>query len=128
MDYGTDAEASRRVGGTGDGGIDGIISLDRLGLERVYIQAKRWARDRAVGPKEIREFHGALAERKATKGLYLTTARFTRDPEAYARNVSSSLVLIDGVRLVSLMIEHGVGVTIAQTLRVPRVDRDSFEE
>lgn len=128
MGYGTDDDARQRVGRTGDGGIDGIISLDKLGLERVYIQAKRWDLERPVGPKEIREFYGSLAERKASKGVFMTTSRYTRDAEAFARNVSGSLILIDGTRLVSLMIEHGVGVSVAQTLRVPKVDRDYFDE
>jgi restriction system protein len=128
MGYGTSAESRQRVGRSGDGGIDGIISLDRLGLEKIYIQAKKWARDRRVGRPEIQAFFGALAGQRATKGLFMTTAGFTSDAEDYAANVSGSLILVDGKRLVSLMIEHGVGVAVASTLTVPKVDTDYFED
>lgn len=127
MGYGTSAESRLRVGRSGDGGIDGVISLDRLGLEKIYIQAKKWARDRRVGRPEIQAFFGALAGQRATKGLFMTTAGFTREAEEYAANVSGSLILVDGKRLVSLMIEHGVGVAVASTLTVPKVDYDYFE-
>lgn len=126
MGYGT--EGSRvRVGQAGDGGIDGVISLDKLGLEKIYIQAKRWGRDRKVGRPEIQAFFGALAGQRATKGLFMTTALFTQEAVQYAANVSGSLILVDGNRLLQLMIEHGVGVAVAQTLTVPKIDYDYFE-
>lgn len=127
MGYGTSEESRLRVGRSGDGGIDGVISLDKLGLEKIYIQAKKWARDRTIGRPEIQAFFGALAGQRASKGLFMTTARFTREAEQYAANVSGSLILIDGKRLVALMIENSVGVSVAQTLHIPKVDHDYFE-
>lgn len=127
MGYGISPESRLRVGRSGDGGIDGIISLDRLGLEKIYIQAKRWGRERKVSRPEIQGFFGALAGQRATKGLFMTTALFTQEAGQYAANVSGSLILVDGRRLVSLMIDHGVGVAVASTLKVPKVDYDYFE-
>ena len=128
MGYGIDDSSRRKLGGTNDHGVDGVISLDRLGLERVYIQAKKWKHDHPVSPREVREFVGALDEKRATKGVFMTTSRYTREAIKYAEASTRSLILIDGARLVTLMIEHGVGVTTAHTLNVPRVDRDYFEE
>ena len=107
--------------------IDGVVSLDRLGLEKIYIQAKRWGRDRKIGRPEIQAFFGALAGQRATKGLFMTTAAFTKEAEEYAASISGSLILVDGRRLVSLMIENGVGVSVASTLTVPKLDYDYSE-
>jgi restriction system protein len=123
--YGTSRADLQRVGGSGDGGIDGIISLDRLGLEKVYIQAKRW--QGTVGRPEIQSFFGALAGRRANKGVFITSSTFTREAIDFARSVSDSIVLVDGERLGQLMIEHGVGVT-HKPIKVPQVDSDYFEE
>lgn len=125
MGYGTSRADLQRVGGTGDGGIDGIISLDRLGMEKVYVQAKRW--QGTVGRPAVQGFFGALAGRRAKKGVFITTSSFTRDASEFAEQVSDSIVLVDGDRLANLMIEHGVGVN-HRSLRIAQVDGDYFDE
>jgi restriction system protein len=125
MGYGLSRQEAQAVGGSGDGGIDGILSLDRLGLQKVYVQAKRWSAP--VGGPVVRDFIGALTTRGADKGVLLTTSKFTSDAYNTADKVrSGSIVLVDGRRLAELMIEHGVGVS-HRTLRVPKVDIDYFE-
>ncbi len=124
MGYGTSDDARVRVGRSGDGGIDGVISLDKLGLEKVYIQAKKWAPGNKVGRPDVQAFFGALAGQRATKGLFMTTSAFSKEAEQYAASVSGSLILVDGKRLVQLMIDHGLGVSTAHTLLVPRIDHD----
>lgn len=125
LGYGASEEDIERVGHSGDGGIDGVISLDKLGFERVYIQAKRW--QGSVGRPEVQAFYGALAGRRARKGVFITTSSFTREARDFASQVADSIVLIEGPRLTSLMIEHGVGVTHYRVLRLPRVDGDYFD-
>lgn len=125
LGYGASDDDLERVGQAGDGGIDGIISLDKLGFERVCIQAKRW--QGSVGRPEVQGFYGALAGRRARKGVFITTSSFTRDAQAFASQVSDCIVLIDGARLTSLMIEHGVGVTHYRNVRLPKVDEDYFD-
>ena len=125
LGYGTREEDLQRVGAAGDGGIDGIISLDRLGFEKVYVQAKRW--QGSVGRPDIQAFFGALAARRAKKGVFITTSSFTREARDFEGHIAETVVLIDGVRLTSLMIEHGVGVTHYRTVRLPKVDSDYFE-
>jgi restriction system protein len=112
------------VGGAGDGGIDGIISLDKLGLEKVYVQAKRW--HNVVGRPEVQGFYGALAGQRAAKGVFITTSSFTAQAVDFARSVER-IVLVDGRRLADLMIEYEVGVS-ARTIKVPKLDRDYFDE
>lgn len=125
MGYGLSRQELQAVGGSGDGGIDGIISLDRLGLQKVYVQAKRW--QQPVGGPVVRDFIGALTTRGADKGVLLTTSKFTADAYTTADKVrTGSIVLVDGRRLTELMIEHGVGVS-HRTLRVPKIDIDYFE-
>jgi restriction system protein len=124
MGYGTSRSDLQHVGKSGDGGIDGIISLDRLGLEKVYIQAKRW--QQSIGRPDIQGFHGALAGQRAKKGVFITTSAFTPHALEFARSVEG-IVLIDGTRLASLMIEHGVGVS-HKVVKVPKVDSDYFED
>jgi restriction system protein len=125
MGYGASRADLQRVGGPGDGGIDGIVALDRLGLEKVYVQAKRWKA--SVGRPEIQGFFGALAGRRARKGIFITTSSFTKDAKEYALSVSDSIVLVDGKLLAALMIDHGVGVA-HKTLRTARLDGDYFED
>lgn len=125
LGYGTSSDDLEHIGASGDGGIDGVISLDRLGFEKVYVQAKRW--QHSVGRPEIQAFFGALAGRKARKGVFITTSSFTRDARQYGEQISESIVLIDGARLTTLMIENGVGVTHYRVLRLPRVDGDYFD-
>jgi restriction system protein len=124
MGYGTSRTDLKRVGGTGDGGIDGVISLDRLGLEKVYIQAKRW--QQTVGRPEVQAFYGALAGQRANKGVFITTSAYTAQAVEFARSVEK-IVLVDGRRLAELMIEYEIGVT-ARTIKVPKLDSDYFDE
>jgi restriction system protein len=125
MGYGTNRSDLKRVGGSGDGGIDGIISLDRLGLEKVYVQAKRWKNN--VGSPEIQGFMGALQLQGASKGVFITTSAFTREAREAATKARGSIVLIDGALLSSLMIDHGVAVA-HKALRIPKVDSDYFDD
>jgi restriction system protein len=125
LGYGASEDDLERVGQSGDGGIDGVISLDRLGFEKIYIQAKRW--QNSVGRPEIQAFYGALAGRRARKGVFITTSSFTREAREFASQVAETIVLIDGARLTSLMIERGVGVAHYRVLPLPRVDGDYFD-
>lgn len=125
MGYGgSRADAGRAVGKSGDGGIDGIIKEDRLGLDAIYIQAKRW--EGVVGRPEIQKFAGALQGFRARKGIFITSSSFTKDAELYAGGIESKIVLIDGERLADLMIDFGVGVTSVQTYELKRLDSDYF--
>jgi restriction system protein len=124
MGYGTSRSDLQRVGGVGDAGIDGIISLDKLGLEKVYVQAKRW--QNVVGRPEVQAFYGALAGQRAMKGVFITTSTFTPQAMEFARSVER-IVLVNGARLADLMIEYEVGVS-ARTIKVPKLDGDYFEE
>jgi restriction system protein len=125
MGYGTNRSDLQRVGGSGDGGIDGIISLDRLGLEKVYVQAKRWKNP--VGSPEIQTFMGALQLQSATKGVFITTSVYTKDAKDSAARAGGTIVLVDGALLTSLMMDHGVAVS-HKALRIPKVDNDYFED
>jgi restriction system protein len=125
LGYGTTRADLQRVGGSGDAGIDGIISLDRLGLEKVYVQAKRW--QSTVGRPEIQTFYGALAGQRATKGVFITTSTYTPQAVEFAKSVDQRIVLIDGSKLAELMIDYEVGV-ISRSIKVPRIDGDYFEE
>lgn len=124
MGYGTSRTDLLRVGRAGDGGIDGVISLDRLGLEKVYVQAKRW--QSTVGRPDVQGFYGALAGQRANKGVFITTSTFSPQAIDFAKSVER-VVLVDGIKLADLMIEHEVGVTL-RSLRVPKLDSDYFEE
>jgi restriction system protein len=124
MGYGTNRTDLQRVGGVGDGGIDGVISLDRLGLEKVYVQAKRW--QSSVGRPDLQAFYGALAGHKARKGVFITTSTYTAQALDFARSVEG-IVLVDGLRLSGLMIDHEIGVN-ARVLRIPKIDSDYFDE
>jgi restriction system protein len=124
MGYGTSRADLLRVGRAGDGGIDGVISLDRLGLEKVYVQAKRW--QSSVGRPDIQGFYGALAGQRANKGVFITTSSFTQQAVDFASSVER-IVLVDGRRLANLMIDHEIGVT-ARSLKVPKLDSDYFEQ
>jgi restriction system protein len=119
-------DAGQVIGKPGDEGIDGIIKEDKLGLDTIYIQAKRW--DSVVGRPEIQKFVGALAGKKGKKGIFITTARFTLEARDYAENLDLRLVLIDGIDLAKLMIEYKVGVSVTDTIEIKKVDLDYFEE
>jgi len=126
MGYGGEAESSGYVTKrSGDEGIDGVINQDRLGLDVVYIQAKRWAR--TIGRPDIQSFVGALAGKQASKGIFITTSDFAKNAIDYANTVQQKIVLIDGERLAQLMIEHDVGVSTQDTYRVKKIDSDYFE-
>lgn len=128
MGYGGgDKESGRVTGKAGDNGIDGVIDQDQLGLDRVYIQAKRYAEDNAVGSVEIKTFIGALGLHQATKGLFVTTSSFTKSATDTAERVNQRIVLIDGKRLARLMIKHGVGCTRRRDISIMQLDRDYFE-
>jgi restriction system protein len=127
MGYGGSREdASSVVGGSGDEGIDGIIKEDRLGLDTIYIQAKRWKEN--VGRPEIQRFAGAIQGQKARKGVFITTSTFTADARSYAANLQTTIVLIDGPQLAQLMLENGIGVSQTGMVRLLRLDEDYFIE
>lgn len=129
MGYGGSHEnAARRLGKTGDGGIDGVIDEDRLGLDRIYVQAKRYASHVSVGRPEVQGFLGSLVGVGAAKGVFVTTSSFSAPAADFVRHLPQRIVLIDGDRLADLMIEHGVGVRIARTVEVKRLDEDFFVE
>lgn len=126
MGYGgSQPSAAQVVGRSGDGGIDGVIPEDRLGLDMVYVQAKKW--DNAVGPDEIRKFVGSLGEQKAHKGVFITSGAFTGGARQAAERANAKIVLIDGDHLAELMIDHGVGVADHKAYVVRKLDTDYFE-
>lgn len=125
MGYGgSRAEAGRAIGQSGDGGIDGIIDEDKLGLDSIYIQAKRW--EGTVGRPEIQKFVGALQGNRAHKGVFITTSDFTKEAQEYVKNINNKVVLINGFSLAKLMIENNVGVSIAAIYEVKKIDSDYF--
>lgn len=127
MGYGgSRQDAGQTVGRAADGGIDGVIKEDRLGLDVLYIQAKRW--NGVVGRPEIQKFAGALQGQRAKKGVFITTSDFTKEAVDYAAVIDSRIVLISGSRLADLMIDHGIGVTTIASYEVKRIDSDYFEE
>ncbi len=127
MGYGgSREEAGRAIGGPGDGGIDGIINEDRLGLDVIYIQAKRW--EGPVGSSQIRNFVGALAGQRAGKGVFITTSTFTQDAQEFVKTVGAKIILIDGRQLADYMIDYNVGVTTEATYELKRIDTDYFED
>ena len=127
MGYGGRAGAAEHLGRSGDQGLDGVIRQDALGLDRVYVQAKRYGAEHSVGRPEIQAFVGALHGAQADRGVFIATSRFTAEARDYAERVPARLVLIDGVRLTELMVLHNVGVQEEQTFTLKRVDEDFFE-
>jgi restriction system protein len=128
MGYGGSlGDAGSAIGKTGDHGIDGIIKEDRLGLDVIYLQAKRWTSG-TIGRPEIQQFAGALQGQRARKGVFITTSKFTSEARQYATSIDTRIVLIDGTELAKLMIAHGVGVTTAITYELKKVDSDYFSE
>ena len=127
MGYGgSRAEAGSVTKASGDGGIDGVINEDRLGLDAVYVQAKRW--ENTVGVNELRNFVGALSAHKAHKGVFISTSNFAKPARDYISQVGQKIVLIDGPRLAELMIDYGVGVSTKETYVLKRADEDYFAE
>ena len=127
MGYGGAEQRGRRIGGSGDGGVDGVIDQDALGLDRVYIQANRYSADNTVGREAIQAFVGALHGVSASKGVFITTSRFSQGAKDYAANIPTRTILIDGTRLVNLMIKYRVGVQVKQSYAVVELDEDFFE-
>ena len=119
------ADAAKVVGGSGDGGIDGIIKEDRFGLDSIYVQAKRW--QGTVGRPEIQRFAGALQGQRARKGIFITSSTFTPDAVAYASNLQISIVLIDGRQLAELMMDAHIGVAASEEIKILKADEDYFE-
>jgi len=126
MGYAGDEFIAEAVGKSGDGGIDGIIHQDSLGLEAVYIQAKRYDPSNSVGRPALQAFIGSLSGMSASKGVFITTSSFSSNVEPYLQSVPQRVITIDGNRLVELMVQHGVGVRKEQTYTVYRVDEDFF--
>lgn len=121
---GNDAQAFQRGS---DGGIDGFINQDPLGLDVVLVQAKRWA-DATVGRPDVQQFVGALAGRQASKGIYITTSRFSTDARDYVKGLNTRVILVDGAQLAQLMIRYNIGVSVWQRFEIKRVDSDFFAE
>jgi len=127
MGYGGNRfDAGRAIGRSGDGGIDGIIKEDKLGLDTIYIQAKRW--ENTVGRPEVQKFVGALTGQRAKKGLFIITSNFTEEAHIYVSGIDPKIVLIDGETLAQHMIDHGVGVSIVGIFELKRIDSDYFTE
>ena len=128
MGYGgSRADAGKAIGKSGDGGIDGIIKEDRLGLGVVYIQAKRWGANSVRSP-DVMQFAGALQAQKATKGIFITTSTFTDDARNYVSQIGSKIVLIDGEQLTQMMIDNDIGVSAVSMYPVKKIDADYFDE
>ena len=127
MGYGgSRKDAAEAVGKSGDEGIDGIIKEDRLGLDAVYIQAKRW--EGAVGRPELQKFVGALKGQRADKGIFITTSSFTKNAVDYVAGLDMRVVLIDGDKLTEYMIDHGVGVSVVDRYEIKKIDMDYFTD
>jgi restriction system protein len=129
MGYGgTHKDAALQLGRTGDGGVDGVVNEDRLGLDRGYIQAKRYASTTTVGRPDVQAFVGSLVGLGATKGVFVTTSTFSAQARDYVKHLPQRVVLIDGASLADLMIEHDVGVRTNRTIEFKRIDEDYFSE
>jgi restriction system protein len=127
MGYGgSRKEAGTAIGKSGDGGIDGIINEDKLGLDSIYLQAKRW--ENMVPVKEVRDFAGSLLSKNARKGVFITTSDFPKSAYEFVGSIDRRIVLIDGEKLAELMIENNVGVTSRETFELKDIDNDYFEE
>lgn len=127
MGYGgSRIDAGKAIGGSGDEGIDGIIKEDRLGLDIIYIQAKRW--DNTVGRPEVQKFAGALQGKRAKKGVFITTSTFSAEARTYASQIENKIVLINGRQLASLMIDYNLGVSSIAAYEIKKIDSDYFTE
>jgi restriction system protein len=129
MGYGgSRPDAAAQLGRSGDGGVDGVINEDRLGLDRIYVQAKRYAEENVVGRPAVQSFVGSLVGLGATKGVFVTTSKFSSEAVEFARHLRERVILIDGRRLAELMIEHGVGVRMNRAIEFKKLDEDYFDE
>ena len=128
MGYGgTFAQAGRAIGKSGDNGVDGVIDQDTLGLDRVYVQAKRYSEDVMVGPADIRDFFGSLDMHKASKGLFVTTSSFTKAAMETAEKLGKRIVLIDGRDFTKLMVRFNVGCRVEEVFEMKKIDEEFFE-
>jgi restriction system protein len=126
MGYGgSRQDAGRAIGKSGDGGIDGIIKEDKLGLDVIYVQAKRW--EGTVGRPEIQKFAGALQGQRANKGVFITTSGFSKEAEEYAGIIATKIILVTGEQLATLMVDHNIGVSPISRFELKRIDSDYFE-
>jgi restriction system protein len=128
MGYGGEDGAAEHLGRSGDEGLDGVIRQDPLGLDRIYVQAKRYTAERAVGRPEIQEFVGALHGAQADRGIFITTSRFTSEAHTYAARVPARVVLLNGQDLAQLMVRHNVGVQVEDIYVIKRIDENFFED
>jgi restriction system protein len=129
MGYGgSRPDAATQLGKSGDGGVDGVINEDRLGLDRVYVQAKLYAEGNVAGRPAVQSFVGSLVGMGATKGVFVTTSKFSAEAVEFARHLTQRVILIDGRRLTELMIEHGVGVRLNRAIEFKKLDEDYFDE
>lgn len=129
MGYGGSVEdAGEALGGSGDEGIDGTIKEDSLGLDMLYLQAKRWAPSRTVGRPDIQQFAGSLAGQRARKGVFITTSSFSKEAREYVNKIDAKIVLIDGAKLTALMFDHGIGVRERQSYVTKELDEELFED
>lgn len=127
MGYSGAAGSAERLGRSGDEGLDGVIKQDQLGLDRIYVQAKRYAPDRTVGRPDIQGFVGALHGAEADRGVFITTSKFSADAYSYVEKVNARIVLIDGAMLARLMVQHNIGAQVAEPFVLKRIDEDFFE-
>jgi restriction system protein len=129
MGYGgSEQDAARALGRTGDNGVDGVVDQDPLGVDQIYVQAKRYALGNTISASEIRDFFGALNLKKAQKGIFFTTSTFSPSAVQTARDLSTRIVLIDGEQLSNLMIKYGVGCRTEEVLYLKKIDDEFFEE
>lgn len=127
MGYGgSEKDAGQAIGGSGDGGVDGVIKEDPLGLDVIYIQAKRY--DGNVNPRLIREFAGALQGHRAKKGIFITTGKYSKEAEKFPSSIENKIILIDGNRLAELMIDYNIGVAPEKSYETKRIDQEFFGE
>ncbi|MFG6560180.1 restriction endonuclease [Sulfitobacter sp. 1A15299] len=127
MGYGYDTQAGRVIGRAGDDGVDGVINLDRLGVDQVYVQAKRYAAHNVIGSGALRDFYGALGMKDVTKGIFVTTSNFSPSAVQTAEKLGARIVLVDGPQLARLMIAYEVGCRVKRTYEIAEVDESFFE-
>ena len=111
-----------------DGGVDGVVKVDKLGLDLIYVQAKRWKKSNPVGEPKIRDFVGALEPEKTKKGVFITTSSFTKDAKSYTKKIGFKIILIDGDQLTDYMLNSNTGVTTTDTYALKKIDHDYFED
>lgn len=127
MGYGYDATAGRVIGQAGDDGVDGVINLDQLGVDQVYVQAKRYGAQNVIGSGAMRDFYGALGMKDVTKGIFVTTSSFSQDARRTAEKLGARIVLVDGIQLAHLMIAHEVGCRVKRSYKIAELDESFFE-